>query len=269
MTRVRSGRPDLPPGCRQPKAQSEPGQFAFGSWRRRPFQIPRRPLRSQPARSALGCGAWRSWLRRNSPRCSLLILTEVDTISRAAFLLSWIARQPGADRADAPAGDFRRRWRLRMLTVPDPAVAPEIRRGADDGELRRRDDDRSRVGRLPVHDLPEPVAAGRRSRCSLAVAAGLRALALRSVPHPPAHAAAGSAAAMVGAGRAVADLAARPVGRLLQQRLPVEVRALRRQLRRRLHAATDFSNPTASSPIAWRSRARRPAIPPAGVRTSS
>ncbi len=92
MTRVRSGRPDLPPGRRQPKAQFEPGassRSGYGAVAHFKF-LAGRCARSRP-RSALGCGAWRSWSRRNWPRCSCLILTEVDTISRTAFLLSWMA----------------------------------------------------------------------------------------------------------------------------------------------------------------------------------
>ena len=57
------------------------------------------------------------------------------------------------DRAHAPA-DSRRRAVARHDDAAGPAVAAQIPRADDDGELRRPDDRRYRYRQLPVHDLP-------------------------------------------------------------------------------------------------------------------
>src|SRR5262245_6530670 len=91
MTRVRSGRPDLPPGHRQPKAQFEPGPV-----RVRVMATSPNSSSSQAVALAAGpmtLGFWRVALvaAPQVAALALLILTEVDAVSRAAFLFSWMA----------------------------------------------------------------------------------------------------------------------------------------------------------------------------------
>ncbi len=236
MTRERSGRPGLPPGRRQAQGPSPSRvKFAFGLWRRRPISNSSQAVAL--ATGPIGAGLWRVALVVAPQLAALLVLvvTEIDTISRAAFLLSWIAlnlflivltRRPaisgGARACDADGAD--------------PALAPEVRRGADDGELRRRDDDRSRVGRLPVHDLPEPVASRSASRCWSLLPLGYALWRFDPFRIRRLAAAAGSALAMAALIALSLIWPLRSVGRLLQQRLSVEVRAFRRQLGCRLRA---------------------------------
>ena len=188
------------------------------------------------AAASVGAGLWRVALVVAPQLAALLvlILTEVDTISRTAFLLSWMALNLGLialTRRPAISGALA----LGMLTV----LILLSRLKYDVVQMTVNFIDVMMIDRASAAylftifpTLWQPVSLA----LLIGRAARLRALALRSVPHPKALCRRRQRRGDGPARRAVADLAARPLGRLLQQRLPVEVRALRRQLRRRLHA---------------------------------
>ena len=104
---------------------------------------------------------------------AILLATESTPVSRGAFLLTWgllnfgllvLLRRPAVAAALS----------LAFLVVADPAVAVQARRAADDGQLRRPDDDRRRHVRVP----DERSSRSSAPRSAIAVALALIALAL-------------------------------------------------------------------------------------------
>ena len=196
---------------------------------------------------------------------AVMLATESDARrANAAFVLTWgllnfcwlaAAAPPGA-RGGAVARDVRR---------ADPAVAVQVRRSADDGELRRRDDHRHGHRRVPVDDVPEPRRHGRSRSCARGVPLGAD-LAVRSASASggarrspaPASASAGLTALSL---RVPIDLDEE----FLRRELRVEVRALRRRPRSAICITRGFlesdaavSERLAASPATTLRPARKP-----------
>ncbi len=91
MTQVRSGRPVPPPGRRQGKVKSEPGSFAFGFMASLPPSGSPEAVAVSPGAASFGLSRLALVAAPQLVALAVLIFTEVDMVSRVAFLAAWVA----------------------------------------------------------------------------------------------------------------------------------------------------------------------------------